>query len=120
MADGCGLGRSNWMKKNGYTVHQSNHSRGVWVKGSSVVEDWMNKVHDAGAERAFRNIRYKSTLSAGFTRVSKNETQQAAKESLASALKKHIHQADYINNYTDNSAASFTFALIHHIQQYFP
>ena len=119
MADGCGLGRAKWMAENNYTTFQCNHKLGIYVKAGSVVEDWMAKVHDAHAERGFRYIRTKATLSSGFTNVSATDSDDVALQKLTAALEAQVIQQDYINNYTNNTPASFTYSIIHHIKKHF-
>jgi len=97
--DGCGLGRGDELRQIYPYVSQCNHKIGMYVKPSSILEGWSCKTHDMQVENSYKKFKLSITRNYGlkskFDKI--NYT----------SLYQYILEDDFINNYTNNTAADY-------------
>ena len=110
MLDGCGLGKS--IKLNLlYKVDQCNHSKALYLKPNSYLEDVNNKVHNHYVENSYKKIRKKITNSYG---IKANNTQTSSNKA---NLEKYIIESDWIANYTNKTPSDCLLTCLIHASE---
>ena len=110
MLDGCGLGKSIPLNLL-YKTDQCNHSKGLYIKPNSYLEDVNNKTHNNYVENSNKEIRLKITNSFGIKANVKYSTSN--KEN----IKKYIIESDWLNNYTNKTPTDCLLTILIHISE---